>query len=157
MLKRDFKHQSGMVNAVLKRASTEGKAFAETQDAARLNTPPWLWENWVNAYGQPVAHRIAEAHLEEPPVDISVKKDAAKWAEALNGELLPNGSVRLQTAPDITSLPGFAEGAWWVQDAAASVPVKMLGEAMGELKGKHIIDLCAAPGGKTAQLAAAGA
>ncbi len=91
--------------------------------------------------------------MREPSVDLTAASDAAGWAERLGGVLLPTGSIRLTARTAIPQLPGFAEGAWWVQDAAAALPARMLAPRPGE----RILDLCAAPGGKTAQLAAAGA
>lgn len=144
----------GLVNAVLRRLAREGEALLAAQDAARLNTPDWLWLNWRKAWGVPQARALATAHLGEAPVDISVVKDPAGWAEKLAARLLPTGSLRLPPeSPGVTELPGFEEGAWWVQDAAAALPVLLL----GEVKGKRVLDLCAAPGGKTAQLLARGA
>src|SRR3990170_5976589 len=99
------------------------------------------------------AHAIAAAHLIEPPLDLTVKSDPELWAERLSGRVLPTGSVRLLPKGRIESLPGSDEGAWWVQDAAASLPARLL----GDVAGKRVADLCAAPGGKTAQLALAGA
>src|SRR5690606_24299082 len=107
---------------------------------------------WAEAYGEPLARAIAEAHLGEPPLDISVKGDPAEWAGPLDATLLPTGTLRRDGGP-VTDLPGFAEGAWWVQDAAAALPARLLGPVAGQ----RVLDLCAAPGGKTAQLAAAGA
>lgn len=144
---------SGLVNAVLKRVAKEGRAVIESQDAARLNTPDWLWKSWEKAYGGKTARDIAETHLQEPPLDITVKASPERWAEELSGVVLPTGSVRLREAKGITRLKGFAEGEWWVQDAAAAIPALLL----GDVNGKRVIDLCAAPGGKTAQLAAGGA
>ncbi|MDE3059529.1 MAG: 16S rRNA (cytosine(967)-C(5))-methyltransferase RsmB [Pseudomonadota bacterium] len=144
---------SGLVNAVLKRIAREGAALAEAQDAARLNTPDWLWQSWQNTYGEATARRIAQAHLEEPPLDITVKGDPVYWAKELNGVVLPMGSVRLRDTRNITHLKGFAEGQWWVQDMAATIPARL----MGDVHDKRVIDLCAAPGGKTAQLALSGA
>ena len=143
---------TGLVNAVTRRLSREGKEALVAQDV-RLNTPLWLWQAWIEAYGEPVARRIAEAHLIEPPLDITVKSDPAAWAERLEAELLPTGSLRRRGQGMIAGLPGFDEGVWWVQDAAAALPARLL----GDVAGKTVIDLCAAPGGKTAQLAAAGA
>lgn len=144
----------GLVNAVLKKVAQGGKAIADAQDAARLNTPQWLWESWEKAYGPDTARRIAEMHLKEPPLDISVKSDPAFWAEQLGGVVLPiGGSVRLRDTRNITQLKGFSEGSWWVQDLAATIPARLL----GDVREKRVIDLCAAPGGKTAQLAAGGA
>ena len=146
----------GLVNAVLRRLAREGGAWVAEQDAARLNTPDWLWRGWSAAYGEATARAIAEAHLREPPLDITVRGDrktSATWAARLDAEILPTGSLRRAAGGDVTALPGFDEGAWWVQDAAAALPVRLL----GDVAGKRVADLCAAPGGKTAQLAAAGA
>lgn len=143
----------GLVNAVLKRVVQEGKAIADGQDAPRLNTPDWLWKSWEKAYGADITRKMAEIHLKEPPLDISVKTDPAFWAEQLGGIVLPLGSVRLRETRNITQLKGFAEGYWWVQDMAATIPARLL----GDVREKRVIDLCAAPGGKTAQLAVSGA
>lgn len=144
---------SGLVNAVLKKVAQGGMALLEKQDAAKLNTPAWLWNAWEQAYGAETARAIADMHLKEPPLDISVKSDPAVWAEKLNGVVLPMGSVRLRDARGLTQLAGFADGQWWVQDMAATIPARLL----GDVHDKRVIDLCAAPGGKTAQLAVAGA
>ncbi len=144
---------SGLVNAVLKRVSREGQDIIAKQNAAKLNTPEWLWKRWEAAYGAETVRNITEMHLREPPLDLSVKKDPAFWAEQLSGVVLPMGSVRLRDARNITQMKGFAEGYWWVQDLAATIPARLL----GDVNDKRVIDLCAAPGGKTAQLASAGA
>jgi 16S rRNA (cytosine967-C5)-methyltransferase len=143
----------GLVNGLLRRLQREGAGRVTDQDAPRLNTPDWLWESWVGAYGEATARAIAEAHLAEAPLDITVKADAAAWTGKLGAELLPTGSLRRPPGGSVQELPGFAEGAWWVQDAAAALPARLL----GEVAGRTVADLCAAPGGKTAQLAAAGA
>lgn len=141
-------------NAVLRRLVRERDAvLAESRADAFRDTPDWLAESWHDTYGAGTAAAIAASHREEPPLDITVKADPARWAEGLGGIALPTGSVRLRERQAITELPGFAEGAWWVQDAAAALPVKLLDPRPGE----RIADLCAAPGGKTAQIAAAGA
>lgn len=152
---RQARHFAGLVNAVLRRIAERGAAEAAQQDAPRLNTPDWLWESWSAAYGEQTARAIAAAHLAEPPLDLSLKApaDAAAWAARLGGTVLPTGSVRLTGAGRIDTLDGFREGAWWVQDAAAALPARLLGNVTGET----VIDLCAAPGGKTAELAARGA
>ena len=122
----------------------------EADRSAASQCAEWLWRRWIRAYGESTAEAIARAHLGEPPLDLSVKPAPEDWAKALNGALLPTGSVRLgETAGAIETLPGFDEGAWWVQDAAAALPVLLL----GDVAGKTVLDLCAAPGGKTAQLA----
>ncbi len=145
-------HAGGFINAVLRRVAREREAILAHEDPW-LDTPTWLEERWVAQYGEDLAARIAEAHRAMASVDLTVKADAAVWAERLGGVLLPTGSVRLVERTAIRDLPGFEEGAWWVQDAAAALPARLLQPRPGE----RIADLCAAPGGKTAQLAAAGA
>ena len=150
---RGFLTYKGLVNAVLRRLSLEGPNLAAQQDAARLNTPDWLWQAWSQAYGETIARDIATAHLKEAPLDISVRGDRQKWAVALEAAIMPTGTLRRGSGGAIMALPGYQEGAWWVQDAAAAIPATLF----GPIAGKRVIDLCAAPGGKTAQLAAAGA
>ena len=144
----------GLINAVLRRIDQEGAGVLADQDAARLNTPDWLWQSWSETYGEETARAIAEAHLAEPPLDLSVKDDPAVWSARLSADVLPTGSLRLESGQGaVERLAGYEEGAWWVQDAAATLPARLL----GDVKGLRVADLCAAPGGKTAQLAAAGA
>ena len=140
---------AGLVNAVLRKLAAEGPALLEGLDAARLDTPPWLWTAWHGAYG-PAVRAIAEAHNGPAPLDLSFKPGALPPEGA---EALPGGSFRLPAGTRVTEIPGFAEGQFWVQDAAAALPARLLAPRAGE----NIADLCAAPGGKTAQLAAAGA
>ncbi|MDH5189510.1 MAG: 16S rRNA (cytosine(967)-C(5))-methyltransferase RsmB [Rhodospirillaceae bacterium] len=142
-----------LVNAILRRATREGRALLQTLDAAKINTPPWLWERWVTNYGEPTARAIATTHMDEPPLDLAIKNDAPLWAEKLSGQFLPTGAVRIRPKGLINEIEGFAEGAWWIQDTAAQLPVRLLGN-VSEL---DVIDLCAAPGGKTMELAALGA
>ena len=149
---RGFISHKGLVNAVLRRLSQEGPGLVAEQDAARLDTPDWLWRGWSQAYGEDRARAVAQAHLKEAPLDLTVRADAGKWRELLEGVRLPTGTLRRTSGGAIMSLPGYSEGAWWVQDAAAAIPATLLGNVAGE----RVIDLCAAPGGKTAQLAAAG-
>jgi 16S rRNA (cytosine967-C5)-methyltransferase len=146
---------AGLANAVLRRVAGEGGARLAGQDAARLDIPAWLWQRWSATYGEADARRIAEASLEEPPLDIVLKPgaDASAWAERLGGRVLPTGAIRLAAHGRIEDLPGYAEGAWWVQGAAAALVTR----AAGDVAGLEVADLCAAPGGKTAGLAAAGA
>ena len=144
---------AGLVNAVLRRCAREGHPLVEEVRSQTLDVPPWLLARWVAHYGETVAREIAVAIGHEPSLDITVKSDAAQWATRLHGETLPTGSLRTLLQGSVTMLPGFSEGQWWVQDAAAALPARLL----GDVAGKAIADLCAAPGGKTAQLAHAGA
>lgn len=147
------KRYDKLVNAVLRRVANEGEAIASALDAARVNTPDWLWSRWVSYWGEARAHAIAEANLIEPPLDLTVKNNPALWAERLSGRVLVTGTVRLLPKGRIESLASYDEGAWWVQDVAASLPAKLLGHVAGQ----PVADLCAAPGGKTAQLVLGGA
>jgi 16S rRNA (cytosine967-C5)-methyltransferase len=133
---------TGLINAVLRKLTP---AALEGLDAPRLDTPPWLWASWGRA-----ARAIAEAHQHEAPLDLTLKPGAEPPP---GGEPLPTGSHRYPQGTRVADLPGFAEGSFWVQDAAAALPARLLAPQPGE----RIADLCAAPGGKTAQLAAAGA
>jgi 16S rRNA (cytosine967-C5)-methyltransferase len=146
-------HLKGLTNAVLRRVAREGVAMLGDRDPARLNTPDWLWESWTSSYGEETTRAIAAAHLIEAPLDLTPRADADFWAGQLDAEKLPTGTLRRSTGGNVTELPGFAEGAWWVQDAAATLPVRLLGDVAGQ----RVADLCAAPGGKTLQLCAAGA
>ncbi len=147
----------GLANAVLRRLVSDGARLRASQDAPRLNTPDWLWRSWAGAYGEAAARAIAEAHLAEPPLDITVSAAAEDWAGWLHASVLPTRSLRLAPAP-LESLPGFRSGGWWVQDAAAALPARILLAGLEDrIEDRRIADLCAAPGGKTAQLAAAGA
>jgi 16S rRNA (cytosine967-C5)-methyltransferase len=144
---------AGLVNAVLRRLTREGASRLAKLDPPLLDTPEWLLARWTERYGAATAHAIAAAHSHEPALDLTVKSDAEHWADQLGGRVLPTGTVRMVAHGAVPALPGFSDGAWWVQDAAAALPVRLI----GDVRGRRIADLCAAPGGKTAQLAAAGA
>lgn len=144
---------AGLVNAVLRRCAREGKSLIEDVRNQAIDLPPWLFARWSTHYGEATAKQMAAAIGHEPSLDLTVKSDAAQWASRLHGETLPTGTVRTQLQGSVTMLPGFAEGQWWVQDAAAALPVRLF----GNIEGKQIADLCAAPGGKTAQLVQSGA
>jgi 16S rRNA (cytosine967-C5)-methyltransferase len=146
-------HYAGLVNAVLRRVAQHGAQRLHDIDGAALDTPAWLMARWVRAYGAETARAIALANGQEPALDLTVKSDPDHWASVLGGRVLPTGSVRAVVHGPVSQLPGYADGAWWVQDAAAALPVRLF----GDLRGKTVADLCAAPGGKTAQLAAGGA
>ena len=141
---------AGLVNAVLRKVAADGLAVLETLDSPRLDTPSWLWASWGSD-----ARAIAEAHQHEAPLDLTI---GPAWSPAATLPpdaciRLPTGSVRYPAGTHVTAVPGFAEGRLWVQDAAAALSAVLLAAKPGE----RIADLCAAPGGKTAQLAAAGA
>jgi len=144
---------AGLVNAVLRRIAREGPARLAALDTAALDTPEWLMARWIKTFGESTARTIAAANGREPALDLTVKSDPALWATTLGGRVLPTGSVRMIAHGTVTALPGFAEGAWWVRDAAAGLPARLF----GDVAGLRVADLCAAPGGKAAQLAAAGA
>jgi 16S rRNA (cytosine967-C5)-methyltransferase len=141
-----------LVNAILRRLGREKEQIlAEIADIPPM--PSWFIERLTKAYGREAALAISESQLEPAAIDLTVKSDAAGWAERLNGVVLPTGGVRLAAFEgSIPSLAGFEDGEWWVQDAAACIPAKLF----GDLTGKRVADLCAAPGGKTAQLILAG-
>jgi 16S rRNA (cytosine967-C5)-methyltransferase len=144
---------AGLVNAVLRRCAREGAGLVEELKSQTLDIPAWLLARWSAHYGEATAKAMALALAHEPSLDITVKAGPEHWATRLHGEALPTGSVRTLLQGSVTMLPGFAEGQWWVQDAAAALPARLF----GDVAGKRIADLCAAPGGKTAQLAYAGA
>ena len=144
---------AAMVNAVLREITRRKERALPAALAQTSDTPEWFESRLVAAYGEEHAAAIRAAHRIEAPIDLTVKSEPAEWAEKLGGIVLPNGSVRLTSIDGpIASLPGFEEGEWWVQDAAAAIPAQMF----GDLSGKRVADLCAAPGGKTAQLVHAG-
>ena len=143
----------GLVNAVLRRCAREGQALCEEAARESLDIPPWLLQRWSATYGAENARAIAAAVAQEPALDITVKSDPASWAARLHAEILPTGSLRTLLPGAVPLLPGFELGQWWVQDAAAALPATLF----GDLRERTVADLCAAPGGKTAQLALAGA
>jgi 16S rRNA (cytosine967-C5)-methyltransferase len=143
-------HFKPLINAVLRRIAREGESVRAGLDRPRLNIPDWLWSRWCAQYGEETARAIAEAHGAEAPLDISLKNKAALVPESI---ALFGASRRVRAEGRVEELAGFREGDWWVQDAAAGLPALLL----GDVKGKKVIDLCAAPGGKTLQLAALGA
>lgn len=140
---------AGLVNAVLRGLGREDDPLAAF-DGPRLDTPAWLWASWGAE-----ARAIAEAHARPAPLDLTLRPGAsdAELTAIAGAVRLPTGSLRLPAGTAVAALPGFAEGAFWVQDAAAALPSLLLAARPGE----HVADLCAAPGGKTLQLAAAGA
>ena len=143
-------HFKPLINAVLRKVAKEGETVLSGLDRERLSTPDWLWSRWTAQYGAGTARVIARAHQQAAPVDIVLKSPTAIFPPS---EELFGAVRRLNESGRIDELPGFAEGDWWVQDAAATLPALLLGDVAGQ----SVIDLCAAPGGKTLQLAARGA
>ncbi len=152
--KRELDGYKGLVNAISRKIAAAGPSVLEKLPM-RVNTPGWLWRSWERAYGPQKAKAIAEAHQTEAPLDLSVKPgtDLEALAKEMSGKLLPMGTIRLTGAQRVEKLPHYEDGLWWAQDVAATLPVRLF----GTLEGKTIGDICAAPGGKTMQLAAAGA
>ncbi len=148
-----FKVSTGLINAVLRRVQRDSEVVVKSQDKEQLNTPGWLWSSWKKFYGEEKTRAIAQAHMLEPLLDLSFKDEPGGDLIRLNGIILPWGTVRCKVSGEITNLPGFREGRWWVQDSASRIAVKLL----GNVTGKTVVDMCAAPGGKTLFLANLGA
>lgn len=158
ILKADHKAEpfSGLVNAVLRKVADIGKA-----EAARIppikNVPGWLRSDWTKSYGKSEMRRLALLLTQSPTLDLSVKSDPEGWAKRLGGRVMGGETVRMDEIGNVSKMDGFADGAWWAQDMAASLPARMLETASGGLSGKRVADLCAAPGGKTQQFCRMGA
>jgi len=148
---RDFSRMSGMVNAVLRKVAQGGPDT--WQQLPKPQLPKWLRKPLIADYGKASVLALEAAHANAAPLDLSVKSDPQMWAERLSGQVLETGTVRVAGHPQVTALPGFESGDWWVQDAAAALPAKILNVQPGE----RVLDMCAAPGGKTLQLAQSGA
>lgn len=147
------RHFDKLANAILRRVSETGAEVLAENQTPEANFPDWMFAGWKAAYGEEAAARIAAASLQEAALDFSVKSDPEQWAERLEASVLSTGTLRRAAGGRVEELAGYDEGAWWVQDAAAAIPARLF----GTLTDKRVLDLCAAPGGKTAQLAAAGA
>lgn len=143
---------ASLANAVARNVTRLKEALEEPADPF-IDTPGWLAARWRKTYGEAAAAAIADIHRREAPLDLTVKQDAPSWAETLQGDVVDTGSIRLRVHTPVPELPGYADGAWWVQDAAASLPARLVRAEAGE----RIADFCAAPGGKTAQLCSTGA
>ncbi|MEQ8667417.1 MAG: transcription antitermination factor NusB [Rhodospirillales bacterium] len=141
-----------LVNAIMRRA-IDGldDMSSDRRTDPTINAPKWLWRSWLSTFGETACRDIADAHLREPPLDLVMadSERAVEYAESVGGAVLFDDVVRLSAEGRIEDLPGYATGVWWVQDAAATLPVRLL----GDVAGLHVADLCAAPGGKTLQLA----
>ena len=154
LLKRSKKtvRAAGMANAVLRRVSEQGQTLlAKTRPLD--NIPKWLADDWAKSYGEAAVRLTAQVLSQEPPLDITLKGEGGDLAEQLEAQILPGGTLRRDRAGAVPKLPGFKDGSWWVQDVSAALPVRLL----GDVSGQRVLDMCAAPGGKTMQLAAGGA
>lgn len=151
-----IQHLGKLVNAVLRRIAMEGRGVLDGIDTFDTSVPDWLSRSLTESHGAEKARQIVEASLREAPLDLSIRNggEAVNWAERLGGVVLATGTVRIAPGGRVEDREGYGEGAWWVQDAAAALPARLLGD---DLAGGEVADLCAAPGGKTAQLAARGA
>lgn len=150
-----MERQKGFVNGVLRNVTRIGQEWLSRQDESRLNTPEWLLKIWIEDYGLRGAAEIARANLIEAPLDISIKdeSDRTYFNSAFQATEIGCGTLRRTSGGNVTDLDGFDEGRWWVQDASAALPAHLF----GDVRGRTVVDLCAAPGGKTLQLAARGA
>ena len=149
LLSQKFK---GLVNALLRKIARSDSRLSP-DESARINTPDWLWKSWRKEYGEENTLKIAQQHLELAPTDLTVAKTCPELTSYLNAETLESGSLRCRNFGNPADWWGYANGKWWVQVAAAALPIKLI----GDVRGLNVIDLCAAPGGKTAQLAMGGA
>ncbi len=163
LLKKQRPRMAGLGNAILRRVDREREKLLAQFDGAGRNTPDWLWQKWCQHYGEETAGKIEAAHLSDPPIDVTLKGAAVNntkhWLKVLEAEALPTGSLRRQGGGRIETWPGYKGGAWWIQDCAAALPAAILISGLRQKFGDEpqaVLDLCAAPGGKTAQLAAAG-
>ena len=143
---------ANLTNAILRKVVDSGRKLA-VQEPPKINIPPWLLGEWESDYGRQACRKFSIQLTQEPPLDVTVKSNENMWAHKLEGKPIARNTVRLKKIGDITELEGFSEGVWWAQDIAASIPVRLL----GSLSGKRVLDMCAAPGGKTMQLISMGA
>ncbi len=154
LLRRSKKtaHMAGMANAVLRRVTEQGKDLL-SKTTTLDNIPDWLQLSWTKSYGAEACQKMADILILEPPLDLTTKPNIS----GPRGDMLPGDTIRLAKAGDVRELAGYKEGGWWVQDVSAALPIRLLVNSLGCLKNKRVLDMCAAPGGKTLQLAAEGA
>jgi len=147
---------ANMANAVLRRVAEQGPALAAALPP-KVNIPGWIRGGWEREFGRHAGRKLAAMLMNDPVLDVTVKSDVQGWADTLGGQVIGPTTVRLDKIGDVTALAGFDTGEWWAQDISASLPVQILGNVLGDMTGKRVLDLCAAPGGKSMQLAARGA
>lgn len=147
-------HHKNEVGEILRHITQESIPIVSESEAGRLNTPDWMWSEWRRDYGNDIATQIAIANFSDAALDISVKDSIEKWQKSLGAFVLPTGTLRKKSDNFIPGLENISSSTeWWVQSAVAALPVRFF----GEVRGKTIVDLCSAPGGKTVQLAMMGA
>lgn len=152
----EMDRQKGFVNGLLRTMTRVGREWVDRQDEGRLNTPEWLLKQWIEDYGMGTAAQIAGANLCEAALDITIKDEDSRnyWASNLKASQIGAGTLRVPSGSGaVHDLPGFDDGMWWVQDVSAAIPARLF----GDVAGRTVLDLCAAPGGKTLQLTAMGA
>ncbi len=147
-----LKKWRGLSNAILRKIIRE-ENYKNKKYELRLNIPNWLYKVWQKQYGQKNTEKIIDFIFKEPTLDLKIKKDFDFWKKEIRGEQIAYNTLRLNKSGDPKKISGYKEGAWWVQNLAAQIPV----ELMGNIKNEKVLDLCAAPGGKTAQLLNEGA
>ncbi len=153
---RKYVKFAGLANAVLRKVTGEGRKNL-VATTPRDNIPKWIYRSWEKSFDRAAARQMALEYVKVPPLDLTAKSDPEAWAEKLGGEVVFDNTVRLSKAGQVRELLGFNDGAWWVQDLSSSLPVIALEDVIGDLTGKKVLDMCAAPGGKTLQLAVRGA
>ena len=148
-----LKKWRGLANAVLRKVDRESNKLKKIVESQYLNVPDWLYIDWKKQFGETKTHKFLENFQLEPDLDLRVKNKVDYWVKELKGKKLGINTVRVKGKGKITNIKGYEEGLWWVQDIAAQLPVII----MGDIKNKKVLDLCAAPGGKTAQMLSEGA
>ena len=148
-----IKKWKSLANAVLRKINTEKRSLEKIKNDLTLSIPEWLYLEWESQYGKKSVQKILEIYQQEPGLDLRVKNNAEKWASVMGGAKLGNNTVRVFNKGKVENIKGYKEGMWWVQDIAAQLPVIL----MGDIKNKKVLDLCAAPGGKTIQMLSQGA
>ncbi len=142
-----------LANAVLRKINEERKSLEEIKNNLNLSIPKWLYKDWENQYGEKRSKKLLDIFQDEPGIDLRIKNKIDYWVEVLEGVKLGNNTVRIYTKGKIENIKGYKDGSWWVQDIAAQLPVLL----MGNIKSKKVLDLCAAPGGKTLEMLSKGA
>ena len=148
-----IKKWRGFANAIFRKINKERKNLELIKNNINFSIPKWLYTDWQTQYGKKNLVKLLQVFQDEPPLDLRIKKKIEYWSKILGGIKVGNNTIRIFTKGKVENIKGYKEGKWWVQDIAAQLPVKL----MGDIKRKKVLDLCAAPGGKTAQMLCQGA